>query len=66
VPSVVEAQLVVGMLQSNGVEAAASPTETGIYPSFQLTEGVRVLVAAEDETEARELIGEADSGRSSD
>jgi hypothetical protein len=63
VPSVVEAQLVVGMLESNGVAAAASPAETGVYPSFQLTEGVRVLVAAEDEAHARELIADADAGR---
>ena len=63
VPSLVEAQLIVGMLQSNGINAAVSPDDAGGFdPQLRVTQGVRVLVADEDEARARQLIAEADAG----
>jgi hypothetical protein len=65
VPSLVEAQLIVGMLQSNGIDAAVSADDAGGFdPQLQLTQGVRVLVAADDEARARLLVAEADAGQS--
>lgn len=64
VPSIVEAQLIVGMLQASGITAAVSPDDAGGFePQLRLTQGVRVLVAADDEAEARRLIAEADAGQ---
>ena len=63
--SVVEAALIVGMLQSNGIDAASSADDAGGFdPQLQLTQGVRVLVATQDEARARMLIAEADAGQS--
>lgn len=65
VSSLVEAQLIVGMLAANGIAAATSADDAaGFDPQLQLTQGVRVLVAAEDESRARMLISEAEAGRS--
>jgi len=60
VPSTLEADLIVGMLQANGVEAAVSSDDAGGQePQLQLTQGVRVVVSAEDAAVARELIDTA-------
>jgi hypothetical protein len=60
VPSTLEARLIVGMLEANGIEAAVSSDDAGGQePQLQLTQGVRVLVASEDEAQARGLIAEA-------
>jgi hypothetical protein len=65
VPSAVEAQLIVGMLESEGIEAITSSDDAGGQePQWQLTQGVRVLVAPEDEQRAQALIAEADAGES--
>ena len=62
-PSTIEAQLIVGMLESHGILATASPDDAGgLEPQWQLTEGVRVLVAAEDADAARRLVADADAG----
>ena len=59
VASRTEAELIVGMLRSNGLRAAVSADDAGgNEPQLQL-QGVRVLVAASDETAARRLIAEA-------
>jgi hypothetical protein len=64
VPSLVEAQLVVGMLESSGIAAATSSDDAGGFdPQLQLTQGVRVLVSDGDAARARQLIAEADAGR---
>ena len=60
--SLVEAQLIVGMLQSNGIGATTSADDVGgMEPQFQVTQGVRVLVASEDEARAKLLVAEADA-----
>jgi uncharacterized membrane protein len=59
VASRAEADLVVGMLRSNGLRAAVSADDAGgQQPQLQI-QGVRVLVAQPDETAARELLAEA-------
>jgi hypothetical protein len=61
VPSRIEAELIVGMLRSNGVRAAVSADDAGgQYSPLQLGGGVRVLVRRSDEASARRLIAAAD------
>jgi hypothetical protein len=51
-----EAELIAGLLRSNGVDAAVSADDAGGQePQLQL-QGVRVLVASTDEAAARELL----------
>ena len=58
VASRTEAELMVGMLRSNGVRAAVAADDAGGQePQLQL-QGVRVLVAASDEALARELLAD--------
>jgi Putative prokaryotic signal transducing protein len=60
VASRTEAELIAGMLRSNGVRAAVSADDAGGQdPQLQL-QGVRVLVAPEDEALARQLLAEAE------
>jgi hypothetical protein len=52
-----EADLVVGLLVSHGLRAAAVTDDAGGQePQLQLQGGVRVLVAADDEAAARRLL----------
>jgi hypothetical protein len=61
VTSRTEAELIAGMLRSNGVRADVSADDAGGQdPQLQLL-GVRVLVAAADETLARRLLAEAEA-----
>ena len=65
VASRTEAELIVGMLRSNGLRAAVAADDAGGQePQLQL-QGVRVLVAAADETAARQLLAEAEETPSS-
>jgi hypothetical protein len=60
VASRTEAELIVGMLRSNGLRAAAAADDAGGQePQLQL-QGVRVLVAPSDEAAARQLLAEAE------
>lgn len=53
-----EAELIVGMLRSNGVAAAVSADDAaGVEVALQ-AQGVRVLVAADDAAAARRLLAE--------
>ena len=66
VASRTEADLIAGMLASNGVRAAVSADDAGGQePQLQL-DGVRVLVASADEAVARQLLAEAEAGDSSE
>jgi hypothetical protein len=61
VTSRTEAELIAGMLRSNGVRADVSADDAGGQdPQLQLL-GVRVLVAAADEAPARRLLAEAEA-----
>jgi hypothetical protein len=54
-----EADLIVGLLRSAGLRAAAVTDDAGGQePQLALQGGVRVLVAAEDEGAARRLLAE--------
>jgi putative signal transducing protein len=58
VTSSTEAELIVGLLRSNGVTAAVSADDAGgEEPALQL-QGVRVLVAPADEALARRILAE--------
>ena len=60
VPSRIEAELIVGMLRSNGVRATVSADDAGgQQPPLQIG-GVRVLVPRSDAASARRLIAAAD------
>jgi hypothetical protein len=51
------AELAAGLLEAEGVEALVLADDAGgNYPMLQFVRGVRVLVAAEDEARARELL----------
>jgi hypothetical protein len=56
----IEAELIVGMLRSNGVRAVVSADDAGgLEPQLQI-QGVRVLVTPSDAASARRLL--ADTG----
>jgi Putative prokaryotic signal transducing protein len=60
VGSRIEAELIVGMLRSNGLSAVVSADDAGGQePQLQI-EGVRVLVTPSDEASARRLLAAAD------
>jgi hypothetical protein len=62
VGSTIEAQLIAGMLESVGIEAVVSADDGGgTEPQWQLTSGVRVLVAEADAPEAERLIADTES-----
>ena len=65
VASRTEAELVAGLLRSNGLRAAVLADDAGGQdPQLQVT-GVRVLVDADDETAARQVlanVGETPDG----
>jgi hypothetical protein len=60
VGSRIEAELIVGLLQSHGLRAAVSADDAGGQePQLQL-QGVRVLVASSDEASARQVLDDVD------
>ena len=61
VPSRIEAELIVGMLRSNGLNAVLSADDAGGQePPLQI-QGVRVLVTRSDEASARQLLADNDT-----
>lgn len=63
VASRAEAELIVGLLGSNGIDAFATADDFGGQePALQL-QGVRVLVAPSDEAAARQVLAETDGPR---
>lgn len=60
--SELDAELAKSQLESAGIEAAIVKDDAGsMFPSLQATEGVQLLVAAEDEEGAREILEQAPS-----
>ena len=60
----IEAELIVGMLRTNGVRAVVSADDAGgLEPQLQL-QGVRVLVPPSDEAAARQLLADTDDSPS--
>ena len=64
VASRTEAELIVGMLRSYGLRSSGGRRCRGQEPQLQL-QGVRVLVAADDEASARRLLAAAEDTPSS-
>ncbi len=53
----IEAEMAAGLLESEGVPALVMADDAGgAYPALQFTRGVRLLVAAEDQYRAREIL----------
>ena len=66
VTSQFEAELIVGLLQSNGLDASVSADDAGGQePQLQL-QGVRVLVARSEEAAARQILAEAETDAQTD
>jgi hypothetical protein len=64
VGSRIEAELIVGLLRSNGLRAELAADDAGGQePQLQM-QGVRVLVAPADEASARRLLAAADDNAS--
>ena len=59
VTSRTEAELIAGLLRSNGVQAAVAADDAGGQEPQLQVQGVRVLVARSDEASARLLLAEA-------
>jgi hypothetical protein len=56
-PNRIAAEMAAGLLESEGIEAMVLADDAGgAYPSLQFVRGVRVLVAAEDQYRAREIL----------
>ena len=61
VTSQFEAELIAGLLQSNGLDAAVSADDAGGQePQLQL-QGVRVLVSPADAAAARQILADAET-----
>ena len=66
VPSRTEADLIAGLLSSNGVRSVVSADDAGGQePQLQM-DGVRVLVARSDEAAARQLLADAEAAADDD
>ena len=58
-----EADIAAGLLQSEGIEAMVLADDAGgTYPMLQFVRGVRLLVAPEDEAQAREILAAMETG----
>jgi uncharacterized membrane protein len=66
VSSRTEAELIVGMLRNNGLNAAVSADDAGGQEPALQVQGVRVLVAPADEADARLLLANADAEADAD
>ena len=53
----IEAEMAQGILESEGIEAIVMADDAGgAYPMLQFVRGVKLLVAAEDEARAQEIL----------
>jgi hypothetical protein len=56
-PNRILAELAQGLLEGEGIEAMVMADDAGgTYPALQFVRGVRLLVASEDEAQAREIL----------
>jgi hypothetical protein len=56
-PNRIAAEMAAGLLESEGVEALVMADDAGgTYPMLQFIRGVKLMVAAEDEARAREIL----------
>lgn len=59
-----EAELIAGMLRHHGIQARVSADDLGGVDMALQAQGVRVLVPAADESEARKLLNQSDGNQS--
>jgi len=53
----IEAEIAAGLLESEGIETMIMADDAGgTYPMLQFLRGVKLMVAAEDEAQAREIL----------
>ncbi|MBM2616073.1 DUF2007 domain-containing protein [Actinoplanes sp. LDG1-06] len=63
--SQIEADLIVGLLTSNGLRAISLADDAGgLDPALAVTDGVQVQVHPDDEAQARALLAEAEKNAS--
>jgi hypothetical protein len=56
-PNRIEAEMAAGLLSSEGIEVLVRADDAGgAYPMLQFVRGVKLMVAAEDEAQAREIL----------
>jgi len=56
-PNRIVAEMAAGLLESEGIEALVMADDAGgAYPMLQFIRGVRLMVAKEDEAQAREVL----------
>jgi hypothetical protein len=59
----IEAEIAQGILESEGVEAVIMADDAGgSYPMLQFIRGVKLMVAAEDEGRAKEILAAMEDG----
>ena len=62
-PNRIAAELAAGLLESEGIEALVMADDAGgAYPALQFVRGVRLLVAPQDEAQAREILAAMQEG----
>jgi hypothetical protein len=56
-PTRIAAEMAAGLLESEGIEALVTADDAGgTYPMLQFIRGVKLMVAADDEARAREIL----------
>ncbi|MFZ5449609.1 MAG: DUF2007 domain-containing protein [Thermodesulfobacteriota bacterium] len=62
-PNRIEAEMAAGLLESEGIEAVIMADDAGgAYPMLQFIRGVKLLVTAEDEARAKEILAAMEEG----
>lgn len=62
-PNRILAELAAGLLEGEGIEALVMADNAGgAYPALQFVRGVRLLVAPQDEAQAREILAAMQEG----
>lgn len=62
-PNRILAELAAGLLEGEGIEAMVMADDAGgAYPALQFVRVVRLLVAQEDEDQAREILAAMEEG----
>jgi hypothetical protein len=62
-PSRIEAEMAQGILEAEGIETMVMADDAGgAYPMLQFVRGVKLLVAPEDEAQAKEILAAMQEG----
>jgi hypothetical protein len=59
----IEAEMAAGILEAEGIEAMVMADDAGgTYPMLQFIRGVKLMVAAEDKAQAKEILAAMEEG----